>query len=517
MKRARIYPIATALLLAIGCLPGGDETAAETIAEDIEARPAAVSNGTADTVFSAVCGMQVQAPPDEDNNERPLEYCSCVLVGERAVLTSASCIDELEEEDPIDFTRIDLRFGTGYGDGTPVAVDAIDINRQFRIDQVGETSLAMLHLAGDPPAGVEPLPVFEGNLAQEFPEDGVVVLVGFGANVEGESAESGFGTRRRGETGVSNIESRAITVRFEGQDPVSPCPGDRGGAILLEDGNDVELIGVMFGTAACETTSPSVHPRVDVVAQSLILPFIDRYSGLCPVDGECTEVGCRSPDPDCERCLQQGPRLPGDEPVVDPDQDDPPPDCFLTGNGGSSCPTRDPDCGLGAALGQECNLTAECETDGGCIEAGDDEQFTYCTVTCEADDNCPDNMECAESGVCEFLLPSPGSQGFRCVNDFDCPRGNSFCIEAICVTTCETDADCPANLSRFRDEPYRCEASPAAGGQRVCLGPVLSGGGGFCAPTVAGAMPGGRRGALGSVCLLMLVALALVWVRRRRS
>jgi|GEM_PF-2587304 len=507
MNRARIFPYAAVLALAGGCLADAPQSVAQ--------RSAAVSNGTADSLFNAVCGMQVQPPPDEDDNERPLEFCSCVLVGERAVLTSASCVAELEEEETIDFGRIDLRFGGNYDAGTAVAVDALEINRQFRIDEVGETSLAMLHLAADPPEGVTALPVFEGDLAADFPEDGRVLLVGFGANVEDESAEAGFGTRRRGETGVSNIDSRAISVRFEGQDPVAACAGDRGGAILFEDGDDVSVIGVMFGTNACEQTSPSVHPRVDIVATTLVLPFIDRYSGPCPVDGTCTTTGCRSPDPDCDRCLQQGPRLPGDDPVFDADQDDPPPDCFNTDDAGDSCPARDPDCGIGSALGQDCVLTADCETDGGCIAARDDEAFTYCSAACVVDEDCPETMECADSGVCEFLLPSPGSQGFRCVNDLDCPRENTFCVEAICVTTCETDSDCPENRSRFPDEPYTCAVSPEAGGQRVCLGPVLSGGGGFCSPTVAGEMPGGRRGALGSICLLMLVALALVWIRRR--
>jgi hypothetical protein len=290
----------------------------------------------------------------------------------------------------------------------------------------------------------------------------MVDLVGFGET----SNDQGDFQRRAVTLPITNVERQAIRV---GDDTISNCDGDSGGAVLDQSG---AVIAVSRRQTSCSQTVSMT--RTDRHTADFLFPFIDEMSGPCLADGTCVEVGCRTPDPDC----------PGNG-------------CQQGNTCVEACTTRDWDCPLGSFPGQACTDSGQCEQGGGCVVALDDPNFEYCDQPCEVDEDCPQQMTCNTDGRCEFGVPSPGSQGFACTQNEQCRSG--ICEDLICVFECDPAADdCPAD--------FICGPSKVAAGTNVCLGENLSGGGGFC-------QAGGTRGT-GATALLLLLALG--WIRRGR-
>jgi hypothetical protein len=426
-----------ALVAALaGCqTPGADP--------EVGAEARASLGGSADTDFPNVCVIHVQ-PPDDQGHARDPYACSCTLIEAQTVLTSARCVYDNVEQDMVD--GIEIRFGTGFAGGDPFAIEGgaagITFHRYFDPDVGSLNELALIRLAEAPTA--EPASLIDSStaIAKEAP----LTLVGFGIQVDGDAIDD---VRNRITTPIETVGDGYLLA---GSEELTTCAGDSGGPGFL-DADSNPVLAVM--TARQTECSSSVQRiRLDRYTESFLYPFIDNYSGDCPLDGECTTTGCRTPDRDCpeNKCLWQGR---GDAA-----------DCA------EDCPTRDWDCELGAFVGQACAEDGECEEGGRCVAAADDESFTYCTRPCgDGLSDCPSGMECA-AGECTYLTPSPGSLGASCVGADSCRSGVCEC------GVCQMEAG---------------------------TGACTQGGGGFCAVGGAG---GSSRGLAPLALALALLAIS---------
>lgn len=434
------YPVLSLALALGGCL-------AEAPDAEVGAETRASLGGSPDTDFPGVCVMHVQPPDDDQGNMQEQFACTCTLVEAQTVLTSARCVNENLEEDMVE--GIEIRFGNGFEGGDPFAIEGgaagITLHRYFDPDAANLNELALIRLAAAPTAPAVTLNDDPGLLVN----GAELTLVGFGITVDSDTDIDAV--RNSITTPITTVGDDYV---YAGTDDLTTCAGDSGGPGFLDDGGDPVMAVMTSRQGGC--TDSVQRTRLDLYTETFLFPFIDRYSGPCPLDGECVETGCRSPDPDCDPCLWQGGG------AADCEED---------------CPTRDWDCELGSAVGQACGKDGDCEEGGRCVPAADDASFTYCTRPCEgAAAACPTGMECTE-GECTYLTPSPGSPGATC-------SGADACRSGVC----------------------ECGVCQVAAGDGACT----QGGGGFCA------VGGGASGHGLAPLALLAVAVPLALGRRRR-
>lgn len=432
-------PVLALMLLALpACLSQAPES-------EIGEQTLASLGGSPDTDFPNVCVLHVALPDDEDGNPQEPIACTCTLVEAQTVLTSARCVNENIDADMVG--GIEVRFGTGFEDGDPFAIDGgaagITLHRYFDPAGANLNELALIRLTAAPtsdPVVLIDEPITDADIGAEL------TIVGFGVRDDSADVDD---IRNSITTPITTVGERHV---FAGTDNLTTCAGDSGAPGFF-DGESDPVMAVM--TARQEGCTRSVQrTRLDLYTASFLFPFIDRYSGDCVLDGECVETGCRSPDPDCDRCLWQGGGAA---------------DCE------EECPTRDWDCEPGSFVGEACAKDGDCEEGGRCVTAADDETFTYCSRPCgDALATCPNGMECSE-GECTWIAPSPGSPGATC-------SGAEACRSGVC--------ECGV-----------CQVQAGAG---ACT----QGGGGFCA------VGGGDSGS--GLAPLALLALAIPLVLRRR-
>jgi len=408
--------------------------------------------GSADADFPNVCVMHVQPPDDDQGNHQDEFACSCTLVEAQTVLTSARCVSENLEKDMVD--GIQIHFGSGFTGGDPVAIDGgaagITLHRYFDPDAPNQHDLALIRLASAPDA--EPVTLIDGTLG-ESDRNADLTLVGFGVRLVGDDIDD---VRNSITTPITNVVDEFV---FAGEDDLTTCAGDSGGPGFLDGDTDPVMAVMTARQTECSKTVQRI--RLDLYTESFLYPFIDNYSGNCPLDGNCTTMDCRTPDRDClpeNKCLWQA--------TGDPE------DCE------EDCPTRDWDCPIGSDTGEECAKDGDCEHGGRCVVAADDESFHYCNRPCgEGEEVCPGGMECM-SGECAYATPSPGSPGAAC-------SGAEACRSGVC----------------------ECGVCQVAAGDGACE----QGGGGFCQ---VGSEDGSR---LAPLALLGLLGLPLAFRRRRRK
>jgi hypothetical protein len=221
---------------------------------------------------------------------------------------------------------------------------------------------ASLALLGSEP-DVEPLPFRVDPLPDVVGEE--LTVVGFGVT-DGETMEGG-GRKR---IATFDIELM-IPDYLRGSAPgTSICYGDSGGPAFMSFDGVETVVGITRSHfASC--TGDSQWTRVDTYAPDFIVPFVDAWYGPCRMDGDCVEVGCRTPDPDCAPC--------GVDYVCSP-----------------GCPEVDLDCPLGLDFGFECTGNDDCESRL-CIEDTTEPGSLFCSQTCEPEGvPCPSEAECLE-------------------------------------------------------------------------------------------------------------------------
>lgn len=481
------YLVAPVLLGALA-LCAGCETETDSVATGTQE----IIGGEPDTTTS-VCAMSIR-PPELGPGEEPIR-CTCARIGPRTVITAASCVEEnvtgeggpfYDEGDgnPDETPHIDVRFGDSFTGGTRVRVAKVVMNRYFDDSVPDKIDLAIILLADDPPGSATTVTLNRDGDALEQHEGENVRLIGYGIT---EAAGTLQGAQRAVTVPLTEVGSFAIRA---GSPTATTCYGDGGGPVIADLGSGEVLVAVTgsIGKGACSNSVTRVRVDTDRVKSLFIDPVLASLEGPCPADDTCDMAcGGDDPDPDC----------PGNECMFQGGGED---DCVETG-----CEQRDLDCPLQTFPGDACEETSDCELGGACVAALDDASFTYCDMACDVDaaaDICPGELSCNADGRCEHAVPSPGSQGYPCSGNSDCRSG--ICEEEICVNTCDSDDDCA--------DPYTCQDSGVADG-KVCLGEIVSGGGGFCTPsTVAGR---GKARFAGTLAL-MLFTFALVLMGRRK-
>lgn len=438
---------------------------------DLGEGESAIVGGTPDVNgFPSACILDIDRPPDDEGTAQDPLVCSCVLVGERAILTTAQCVvdNATADEGEVGLEGIEVRFGADRS-GDPIPVESAALYRYFDPEGATSDDLALLTLT-EAPAGVAPAVLNDQPLGADD-VDNTVTVVGYGLREEGNPASTG--SRRIAALPISLVSAKYIETRDPAGE-ITTCFGDSGGPVFLERGGEQVLVAISathrqtsLDQAACQDNIRRL--RVDAYLDDFIDPYVN------PSDAECAW------------------------------QDDP---SMCT----EDCPTRDWDCPLGAFVGEACDQSGECEEGGRCVAAVDDESFTFCSRPCDLEGggaDCPTGMECADDGAgggeCVWLAPSPGSQGYTCSSGDQCRSG--ICEDTICVNPCDPEdpASCPAE--------FDCGPSKVVDGMNVCLGTDLSGGGGFCAIGPAGSERGQNRGGF---ALLALLCVGMGLVLRRR-
>lgn len=143
-------------------------------------------------------------------------------------------------------------------------------------------------------------------------------------------------------------------------------------------------------------------------------------------------------------------------------------------------------------LGDYCSSNAACAS-GLCTLGAD----MFCTQFCATADPCPDGFRCTSIGTNSVCEPTEGRLGDVCTDNGDCLSGQCAASSDgnFCTRECGSGVACP--------DGFGCVAGS---GTRLCK-PEDDGCG--CSA------PGARRGA-GVGVLLALLALAAVWLVRRR-
>jgi len=425
--------------------------------------------------FDEVCSMAIIIPPDDEGDPRDPITCTCVLVGKDGtnaiILTSAECVDENLDANTLG--DIIVTFGPFVSSGTNFNVLEVELHRYFDDDQATLYELAMVRLDGVPAEGTAAIST-RSLTASDI--GGTLTLLGFG---ETEDSKGDVGTLRALNVTIDVVGPLLVRA---GDVDLTTCDGDSGGPGFIDNAGTAELATINVISGRCFENA--ARTRTDIFNDSFIFPYIDRFIGVCKVDGTCTTTGCRTPDPDCNECSW------GNTCKED-------------------CPSRDWDCPLGSFNGDACTKDGDCEEFGRCIAADDESDFTYCAKPCDPADNesCKAGMECRDNGSgneCSWLTPSPGSQGATCSVPVECRSG--ICEDTICVNICQTQADCVGD--------FTCAPSKTMPGTMACLGQSLTGGGGFCAIAPAGTAR--ARDDSRSYMFLFALLLGVAFVSRRR-
>lgn len=390
--------------------------------------------------------------------------CTGTLIAPRVVLTASHCIDDNVALGEVD--RLEVFFGTTVGEeGTTIGVDAARMHRYYDPDTL-DHDIAVVHLAADAPAGVEPVALRSEPATAEL-VGATIRMVGFGETAFGAGDT---GVKRQVESIVTDVAARHL---FTGTEEANTCKGDSGGPIFLGEGAAEEQIGVTSRSRSCSPNS--VKMRVDPFLDELVWPFVDAHDGPCALDGACESECPRTPDPDCDPC-------------------------GFDGTCAAGCPSVDWDCPLAGLLGAGCADADDCESRL-CLEATDDPRVRYCSAPCDPSraGDCLSGMVCEDGAAprCVWPEPTPGALGAACGLDGDCRSG--ICEDGLCVEPCDQVAGgvCPA--------PLVCR--PGATVEEDVCGPELTGDGG------CGCRAGGQGSRGGALVLALAVAAAL---RRRR-
>ncbi|MBL4634126.1 MAG: trypsin-like serine protease [Kofleriaceae bacterium] len=497
----RRTPLTAALmfLALVGCQYDSDFSEEDLGSVELASIGGSSANGEAH--YDAVAAITISRPKRNSMSREDVR-CTGVLVEERTVLTSASCLSrnveaEIDPQRPdteqyLDAASVYVQFGSSVSGTMEYALDStfdqgpnthkgVTLHRYYEFDGGGLNDIALLRLAESP--GITPATVHKEDLDKATLESMSTPLELVGYGKDDDNGDTAVFT-------VRTVVAPVITkVNFSdiaaGDALVNTCHADRGGPGFLDFNGSVEVVSVTGSVNDNDQCDKIVNrQRVDRYAAQFLIPYIARFEEPC--------MGA-----DCD-------------------------DCDYDGFCEEACPTRDFDCELGAFAGDACESNGECEQGGHCIEATDDPTNTYCAIPCDTDDvsGCPASMVCSPTdpdgddpttGECIYDGISPGSQGAGCTTPGDCRSG--FCESLFCANPCDiADANACDAAGGFL-----CLPASTDGAVNVCRLDVDTNGGGFCgvsAASWAGASGSGTRTTfLSCLGLLFLVGL----FRRRRQ
>jgi len=246
-----------AFLLAAACSspPGnGSDPSLDPVADEQTFR---VTYGSQDDGHAGVVSIFAETPEGDS-----WLLCTGALVGTRAVLTAAHCLNDAFA------TQLRVAFGANAQQPTMTRrVIARHVHPDYDPDPLSDHDLAVLAIERDVPIPIVPF-------TYELPvTDTLVRLVGFGAN---ESSDSPIGRKM---TGTARIDEVGTTRFRVAPAPSLTCFHDSGAPAFSEQGESETLVGVTTsGRNDCAGFSRFM--RTDVYWDSFILPSISWANSL---------------------------------------------------------------------------------------------------------------------------------------------------------------------------------------------------------------------------------------------
>jgi hypothetical protein len=410
--RTLTYSVCLALLLLIsqnGCGPRDPNFASTTCP---------IFGGTPDTSQEHMAVVYLQM---FDGNIGAA--CTGTLIGPRIVLTAAHCVSGFSAE------HVTVFFGNSILEAQGRHVSEVKWHESYNARRI-TNDIAMVRLAENPPAGIEPIPFLPHSMGITDADIGKPLeFVGFGITEAGVS-----GTKMTVHNNLTwicvygdcDIAGGTVNTICQDQVPGGPCQGDSGGPAFVNRLGQEYVCGVTsFGDPDCLQygCSTKVDEFEDFIRSfagdpngTACVENTDCLSNAC-VDGVCCENECAGR---CSTCNQPGSLgicipLPNGSPCPDGDV------C----NGEEVC--SDGSCQRGEPL--ECHDSIDCTTDTcdpirGCEYlplAADCDDHEICTRDlCDLQLGCvhepmSDGLECAKNMICVAgeckKIPSDGGCG----------------------------------------------------------------------------------------------------------
>jgi hypothetical protein len=238
--RSTLLP--AALAAAFTCACGGSDGPATPSSPSNPNNPSPSANacgaiGTSSTSSTTAIVNGAQCATDNssviflslrDANNQGLASCSGTIIGPRAVLTAAHCVDD----EGIGIVQVFL------GSGQPINAESRRLHPNYRTNE-SSFDVAVVLLRDD--IGRPAIPV----LTSRDPRAGEsVVLAGWGRDLFNVGS-----TLRAGTTTISAVRNAVIETQFSSSTS-AVCSGDSGGALLVNEGGTWTIAGVTSATSS---------------------------------------------------------------------------------------------------------------------------------------------------------------------------------------------------------------------------------------------------------------------------